>query len=318
MFTDSHAHFSHILDRGYDLAQLLVDLTHKNFKFIMDIGTKPGDLTKRLNRITEALSKNNQIFPDWLYFSCGLWPDAHVIRERENAITLLEKDLTLMLDPHLAGFETKLSIPESRATYLALGECGLDRYWNGPNAQKSFASSAAKAPTQQAGLGFDCDDGPGTLDIAGEEALFEMQLDLAQKYNLPVIVHSREAFEATLACIKNMQAHRGVIHCFGYGLAEARSFLDEGWYISFPGTVTWAKKEAEKERIAELVRFIPKDRLLLETDAPYLTPNPLRGQVNTPLYIEHTYARVAEIVSLGLQELALLVEQNARDLFVRV
>ena len=105
-----------------------------------------------------------------------------------------------------------------------------------------------------------------------------MQLDLAKKYSLPVIVHSRDAFGATLGCIKNASYDSGVIHCFSYGKDEARAFLDRGWYISFPGNITWAKKEVDRERIASLVRYVPRDRFLLETDAPYLTPRPIAAR----------------------------------------
>ena len=86
---------------------------------------------------------------------------------------------------------------------------------------------------------------------------------------LPVIVHSRDAFEDTLECINNIGYHNGIIHCYSYGIEEARTFLDLGWYIALGGGITYTKK-SKLEQMQELIRFIPSDRLLTETDAPYL------------------------------------------------
>jgi len=312
MLSDTHCHLSHISERGVDLSKLLSDMRSSSFSFVLDIGTKPGDFVPRLNRISEALQKEalqrgtekngegeaaQSDFPEWLHFSCGLWPDASVIADRENAMKILERDAASMLDHAYSNAGPKRA-------YAALGECGLDRYWNGPDSPGRKNSSAENA-----------DDGPGTDDLSGEEALFEMQLEVSRKLDLPVVVHSRDAFEQTLGCIKNMDYDRGVIHCFAYGIAEARAFLDRGWHISFPGNITWAKKAADRERIAALLRYVPTDRLLLETDAPYLAPAPHRGAVNTPLLIRHTFERAAECLGLGVNELTLLVETNAKELF---
>jgi TatD DNase family protein len=272
------------------------------YRFVLDIGTKSGDFSSRLKSAREASGPAG--LPEFLHFSCGLWPDSDTIADRGASLAALESDVVEMLN--LARSRAKENSADR--AYAALGECGLDRYWNGSAAAERIA--ALKAGEMAAG-----DDGPGTTDLAGEEELFGAQLELAKKYSLPVIVHSRDAFDATLGCIRNASYDSGVIHCFSYGKDEARAFLDRGWHISFPGNITWAKKEADRERIASLVRYVPRDRLLLETDAPYLTPAPHRGKTNTPLLIEHTYARAAEILGLDVASLAALVEANARELF---
>lgn len=295
MFSDTHCHLSHIVARAENLKGLLFALQEESVPFILDIGTKPGDLASRLALIQEA---SDGTIPQFLHFSCGLWPENNSIAHPKEALAALESDLQRLMQKDRSA-ETVLS-DENRA-FLALGECGLDRYWNGPQ--------AGQRPKDSTG------DGPGTTDIQGEEALFEAQLEMAKKYRLPVIVHSREAFEATLGCIKNCLWDDGVIHCYSYGLKEAKAFLDRGWYISFPGTVTWAKKPADREEIGALLRYVPTDRLLLETDAPYLTPAPHRGKINTPLFIKHTYEVVAEYLGMKNLDLALLVEANARTLF---
>lgn len=296
MFSDTHCHLSHIEERGEDLSGLLALMGERGFPFVLDIGTKPGDFDMRVEKIRRTGS-----IPSFLHFSCGLWPDGKVIADRMDALKALESDVVKMMQ-----------LSTERPSLVALGECGLDRYWNG-------SAAADRLAAVKSGIisGSENDDGPGTTDIYGEEELFGFQLDLARKNNLAVIVHSREAFEPTLGCIKNGNFDKGVIHCFSYGIEEARSFLDRGWYISFPGNITWGKKDADKERIARLVRYVPKDRLLLETDAPYLSPSPHRGKTNTPLLIEHTYEVASAMIGMEIAELAELVYQNALALFSR-
>ena len=159
------------------------------------------------------------------------------------------------------------------------------------------------------------DDEKGTSDIEGEEFLFKEQLKIAKEKNLSVIVHSRDAYEDTLKCIDEVGHHKGIIHCYSYGLKEAYSFLERGWYISFPGNITYAKRQADRDRIAELVRAIPADKLLLETDAPYLAPVPFRGKINTPLLIEYTYAAISEILGKSMEALAEQIYQNCCSCF---
>lgn len=291
MYSDTHAHLSHISDRGEDIKALLNRLSAKNTPFLLDIGTIPEDLSPRVQRLIESTEGN---LPEFLHFSAGLWPDAEVIGNRDASLRALSADLDLLVSPDF--------LPEPNRQYCALGECGLDRYWNGPaGAEKSTDSSG---------------DGPGTLDTDGEEYLFGRQLELARDRKLPVIVHSRDSFEATLGCIKNVGWDRGVIHCWSYGIKEARAFLDRGWYISFPGTITWGKRDADRERIAKLVQFVPRDRLLLETDAPYLAPAPYRGKINTPDLISGTYEAAASFLEMTVEALSALVLANAQDLFI--
>lgn len=274
MFSDSHAHIFMILQRNNADFSFLTEIKEKNYRFLMDIGTEPGDLAKRQDIF-------NGNIPDFIHFAAGLWPHAESIANPKSSMEALKKDI-----------ETILS---SGAKYCALGECGLDRYWNGsPAAERGEA---------------------GTTNIDGEEYLFKEQLKLAKEKNLSVIVHSREAFKDTLKCIDEAGHHKGVIHCYSYGKAEAELFLERGWYISFPGNITYPKKQSEKDKIAELIKSIPQDRLLLETDSPYLAPKPFRGKLNTPLLIEYTYTAVSEILDIGIPALAEQVYVNCCNCF---
>jgi len=166
----------------------------------------------------------------------------------------------------------------------AIGECGLDRHWNRAD---------------------------NDADLAGEAELFDLQLRLALRHGLPVIVHSREAPEETAQRIAAVPGTRGVIHCFSYTRAEAFRFLDLGLYLSFAGTITY-KNSGD---LREALRAVPAERLLLETDAPYLAPVPFRGRPAEPGMIVHTYAAAAELRGASVPDLAALVARNAAELF---
>lgn len=312
MFSDTHCHLHHLSERGEDLSALIASLAADRYRFVLDIGTKPGDFRARVEtvaRASEGVQPLSDGVPDFIHFSAGLWPDGEVIAERAGALKALEDDVKAMLD--LARSRAS----KGASAYAALGECGLDRYWNGPAAVARVAASGVSALPGKVGVQAAGDDGPGTTDLAGEEELFGLQLDMARSYGLPVIVHSRDAFDATLGCIKNSGFDRGVIHCFSYGMDEARAFLDRGWYLSFPGNITWPKKPDDRDRVRSLIRYVPRDRLLLETDSPYLTPAPYRGKTNTPYLVRHVYARAAECLDVTEDALAEIVFANARDLF---
>ena len=111
-----------------------------------------------------------------------------------------------------------------------------------------------------------------------------------------------------------MGYHKGIIHCYSYGKEEARQFLDLGWHIAFGGAVTYTKK-TKLEEMQDLLRFVPDDRILMETDSPYLAPVPFRGQINTPVLIEHCYSFVAQARGMMISELSVLVDRNIRNLF---
>lgn len=311
MLSDTHCHLSRIKERGEDVPALLSALEKKGFRFVFDIGTEPGDFSPRLSALsggdpplspsTPPPSLHLERIPPFLHFSCGIWPDTGSIASRGESLAALESDVSRMI-----------AVAESRTSsgggpvLCALGECGIDRHWNGESAAAGARGGVASART---------DDRPGTTDVAGEEELFGLQIMMARRYGLPLVIHSREAFGPTYAVLKDCGYFRGVIHCFSYGIEEARLFLDLGFLISFPGSITFAKKPAERERIAELVRYVPRDMLLLETDAPYLTPVPVRGTVNTPLKIEHTYSTAAGFLGVSVEELAECVYVNALSVF---
>ena len=140
---------------------------------------------------------------------------------------------------------------------------------------------------------------------------FGEQLELATELRLPVIIHDRNAHKEILEMLKSWRGGKGVFHCFSGDYDMAKRCLDMGFYISIPGTVTFENSA----RLQEVVRLVPLDGLLLETDAPYLSCHPYRGKRNEPAYIVHTAERIAEIKGLSLAEVGSVTSQNARALF---
>lgn len=141
---------------------------------------------------------------------------------------------------------------------------------------------------------------------------FGEQLDLAVEIGLPVIIHDREAHRETLDMLGARQERlRGVIHCFSGDRAMAKKCLALGFSISVPGTVTFDKAE----ELRRVVQYVPLEFLLVETDAPYLAPQPHRGKRNEPAYVAKTAAKIAELKGLSYEEVASRTTENAKTLF---
>ncbi|MDO9515512.1 MAG: TatD family hydrolase [Syntrophales bacterium] len=141
---------------------------------------------------------------------------------------------------------------------------------------------------------------------------FGEQLELAAELGLPVIIHDRDAHRETVEMLKGRgEGLGGVIHCFSGDYDMAARCLDMGFYISIPGTITYKKSEA----LRDIVRKLPIDRLLVETDCPFLSPEPKRGKRNEPAYVVYTARRIAQIMGLPFEEVERITSQNARDVF---
>lgn len=143
--------------------------------------------------------------------------------------------------------------------------------------------------------------------------VFEDQMQIAKTINKPVIIHLRDAYDEGLALLEKAAPFEasGVIHCFSGNNDDAKRALELGFYISFPGTVTYRKNE----ELRSIVGTIPGDRILLETDCPFLSPEPLRGKDNEPSFITHTAKKVAEIRGIPTEDVGRLTTANACRLF---
>ena len=145
-----------------------------------------------------------------------------------------------------------------------------------------------------------------------QKEVFEKQLKLAQELDLPVIVHDREAHEDTLNLLKKYRP-KGVVHCFSGSAEMAKEIIKLGMFIGIGGAVTF--KNAKKP--VEVVSEIPLDRLLLETDAPYMTPVPFRGQRCDSSHIAYTAEKIAEIKGMDAQQIIDICNENAQELFIK-
>ncbi len=144
-----------------------------------------------------------------------------------------------------------------------------------------------------------------------QKEVFRQQLKLAREKDLPVIVHTREAAEDVWRILKDEAAGETVIHCFSGEERELERYLDLGFYVSFAGMITFPTAS----NLRDLVSLVPLDRLLLETDCPYLAPQPVRGKRNEPAFVRHTAQEIAHIRHIPPEELDEITTQNARKLF---
>jgi TatD DNase family protein len=143
-----------------------------------------------------------------------------------------------------------------------------------------------------------------------QRSVFASQLELAAAAGKPVIIHTREAWEDTMRVL-GPGPHRGIFHCFSGGPEEAARVLELGFYISFAGVVTFPKAL----NIQEAARVVPADRLLIETDAPYLAPVPRRGKRNEPAFVVETACRLAELRGESFERIAAITTENFARLF---
>jgi TatD DNase family protein len=142
---------------------------------------------------------------------------------------------------------------------------------------------------------------------------FKTHIKASIELGLPLIIHTRDADEDTLPCLREFPKAKGVFHCFSGGMELAKTALDLGFYISFSGIITFKKAD----ELREVAKFAPMDRVLVETDSPFLAPIPHRGERNEPAYTRITAMKLAEIKEISLEEVSKLTTRNFFQLFDR-
>jgi TatD DNase family protein len=331
--TDTHAHLSTLESRGIDAQACLRGLFGAGFNAVLDVGTNAADLAGRLAR-----------FGGWerVFFSAGIWPSAQAAADRINLMAVLEaqiagavkgrKEVVGGVPPKRNSGQWAVSSERSSAMrnsgqwavdreedeeereqgkmagsrLVAIGEFGLDYHENDYGAAGLTAAYGASPNVVASTTG---STASGAACAAGE--LMEMQLVLARRLGLPVIIHSRDAANETAEVLARVPGVNGVIHCFSYGPEEARRFLDMGFYISFAGNLTYKKSNA----LREAMRLVPADRLLFETDAPYLAPEGYRGQPAHPGMSAVTCRLAAQLRGVDFDALKAVNAANAERLF---
>ena len=215
--------------------------------------------------------------PGALLLTSGLHPTSVDPESVAAEIALLESQLVQDAARDPSGADSAAS--GGRFSVRAVGEIGLDYYW-------SAEQRALQIET------------------------FERQLDLALRYSLPIIVHNRDS-ERDMPSILARIRPRGIMHCFSQGADYCRACLDVGMHVSFGGNVTFRRND----EIREAARLVPDDRLLVETDSPFLSPDPVRGRPNHPGHLGFTIATLAAIRSSTPEAIAFICARNAARLF---
>ena len=186
------------------------------------------------------------------------------------------EDMDKLTDKAFAELERLAEHPKC----LAIGEIGLDYYWDDTHK-------------------------------AEQKELFKKQIELAIRLNKPVIVHDREAHGDSLEIVRDFSELRGVFHCFSGSVEMASELLKRGWYLGFDGPITY--KNARKA--IEVLEFCPLDKIVIETDSPYLTPVPNRGKRNDSRQLEFVVNKIAEIKGINADEIESITFENGKKLF---
>ena len=206
---------------------------------------------------------------------------------KENAQNFSGVYFTAGIHPSEANTYTQSDIDGIRALLthpkcLAVGEIGLDYHYDGVIKENQFK-------------------------------LFKAQLELAKEFDLPVVIHSRDASNDVLSILREHKdcLKKGfLMHCYSESLEQAKNYIELGAYFSFGGVITF--KNAKKDQI---LKAIPLDRILLETDSPYLTPEPFRGRTNQPKYVEHVYNRATSVLQVDENAFEKQIKANFYTLF---
>ena len=157
------------------------------------------------------------------------------------------------------------------------------------------------------GIDYHYEDIPRDLQLKA----FRMQMELARDVKLPAIVHEREAHEDGMTVVREFPEVTGVFHCYSGSLEMAKVLVDKGWYIGFTGVLTF--KNARKA--LEVAAGIPHDRIVIETDCPYMAPEPFRGKRNHPGYIYRMAEKLAELWNMSAEEVAAITTENGKRLY---
>lgn len=181
--------------------------------------------------------------------------------------------------------------------------------WNAtsPSLIREWAKWEKTVAIGEIGLDYHYEDYPRDV----QKSVFEQQLCLALELNKPVIVHDRDAHGDCMELIRHFPELRGVFHCYSGSAEMAKELLERGWYLSFTGAITF--KNAKKA--LETIEMMPLDRIMIETDSPYLTPVPNRGKRNSSLMLPYIAQTIANIKKISVEEVAFITKNNAKQFF---
>ena len=247
MYTDTHFH----LNKEYydDIETVIKEAASNNVKRLI---ISSFDKSSIIEAIEIVESHKN------VYMTLGFHP--------EVADKVTNEDISWLKE--------KLQHPKC----IAVGEIGLDYYWNKENREK-------------------------------QSQVFESQLNLAKELNMPVVIHCRDAFQDTYDILKTFDL-KGVIHCFGGSLENAKKYIALGYHLGIGGVITF-----KNSKLGNVIKEVPLENIVLETDSPFLSPEPYRGIKNGPKNIPIIAAKIAEIKGINASNIAHITEENIIKLF---
>ncbi len=210
---------------------------------------------------------------------------------------------------------SKVSIDLAREFDQVYASCGIHPYDirfyddidSTLSALEELLSNKKVVALGEIGLDYHYEDS----DYKKQMDFFIKQMEMAKRLNIPVIIHDRDAHGDCMDVIRRFPQVTGIFHSFSGSAEMARELIDRGWYISFSGPITYKNAKKPKEACAAC----PLDRILIETDSPYLPPTPYRGQMNHPCYVVNTAKEIASIHGLTVEEIADITYKNAKDVY---
>ena len=274
---DTHAHYN-TKQFNKNKKSLLKELEN-SCKYIINLGTNMQSNTETLALISSY---------DYIYGMIGFFP-TDVWQLEENFCSKDVDTFVFNAKDNLNVFEHQLL----NQKLVGIGEIGLDYHWDciGDSRKKTYCKGEDARIIQQ--------------------KWFKYQLDLAKEKGLPVSMHSRDAEEDTIKVFNEYNEIKGVMHCFSYGMKSADIYLNKGLYLGIGGTSTYPNNK----ELREVIKNVPLDRLLLETDAPYLSPQQVRRQVNDSRNITYIIDNIANIKNISREDVIIQTNKNAIELF---
>ena len=284
MLVDTHCHFED--ERYTSDREEIIEANLKELAFVVNVTADPNEL----ETVVGLAQKHEKI-----YAALGVHPHFALDITPEEVMQKIEA---------LLPFD---SAQADSNKIVGIGECGLDYYFKNQDLRGRTEYEAREAQAE----------------------LFKTQIDIALQNGLPLIIHTRDqqegfdAYQDVLKIFEEKNVRRATIHSFSGNLNFARAFVGRGCYLGLSGILTFDPKRSSASPasrqtgnpLVEVVREIPLEHLLLETDAPYLTPVPHRGQRNEPRFTKYIAEKIAEIKNISLDEVLQATEQNARKLF---
>lgn len=252
MIFETHAHYE---DEAFDedRKELLDSLPKNNIEYVVNISSSIETVDKSID-----LAKNYE----YIYAAVGIHPGETAHMDEDRFSWLKERAM--------------------HKKVVAIGEIGLDYYWDTP-------------------------------DRDTQKKWFARQMEMAKDLSLPLVIHSRDAANDTFNMMKEAKAEElgAIIHCFGYGVEQARQYLNMGFYLGIGGVVTFTNGR----KLKEVVEYAPLEQLVLETDCPYLSPVPYRGKRNSSLNLPYIAKEIARIKNIDYDTVIHITNENAKKFY---